>query len=44
MPTTANSSSPVSVRDHFQIQWNNHLAEHVAELARGWFAEDLGQE
>jgi nicotinate-nucleotide pyrophosphorylase (carboxylating) len=44
MPTTASSSLPPSVRDHFQTQWNTHLAEHVAELARGWFAEDLGQE
>jgi len=27
-----------------QLAWNRHLAEHVASLAVGWFAEDLGHE
>lgn len=27
-----------------QLAWNWHLAKHVAELAAGWFAEDLGHE
>ncbi|RLS77480.1 MAG: carboxylating nicotinate-nucleotide diphosphorylase [Planctomycetota bacterium] len=27
-----------------QLAWNRHLAEHVARLAVGWFAEDLGHE
>jgi nicotinate-nucleotide pyrophosphorylase (carboxylating) len=27
-----------------QMAWNSHLADHVAGLAVGWFAEDLGHE
>jgi nicotinate-nucleotide pyrophosphorylase (carboxylating) len=31
-------------REFHQSQWDEHLADHVAEAARGWFAEDLGHE
>jgi nicotinate-nucleotide pyrophosphorylase (carboxylating) len=27
-----------------QLRWDDHLAEHVADLAAGWLAEDLGHE
>jgi nicotinate-nucleotide pyrophosphorylase (carboxylating) len=31
-------------REFRQSGWDDVLARHVAELARGWFAEDLGHE
>ncbi len=38
-------SPPVHLRREFrQSVWDDHLAHHVADLARGWFAEDLGHE
>jgi nicotinate-nucleotide pyrophosphorylase (carboxylating) len=38
-------SHPVHHRREFrQSVWDDHLARHVADLARGWFAEDLGHE
>ena len=38
-------SQPVHLRREFrQSVWDDHLAHHVADLARGWFAEDLGHE
>ena len=27
-----------------QVGWNDHLARHIADLAAGWLAEDLGHE
>jgi nicotinate-nucleotide pyrophosphorylase (carboxylating) len=27
-----------------QLRWDDHLARHVADLAAGWLAEDLGHE
>jgi nicotinate-nucleotide pyrophosphorylase (carboxylating) len=27
-----------------QLRWDDHLARHVADLASGWLAEDLGHE
>lgn len=33
-----------SVREFRQSGWDDHLARHVADLARSWFAEDLGHE
>ena len=38
------SSSARITRDFRQSRWDEHLADHVAAAARGWFAEDLGHE
>jgi nicotinate-nucleotide pyrophosphorylase (carboxylating) len=32
------------LREFRQSGWDDQLAHHVADLARGWFAEDLGHE
>lgn len=36
--------SPPAIADFRQSAWDEHLAAHVADRAREWFAEDLGQE
>jgi len=38
----AAASGPAA--DFRQTEWNDHLAAHVAALAREWLAEDLGHE
>ena len=38
------SSSARITRDFRQSRWDEHLADHVAAAARGWFAEELGHE
>jgi nicotinate-nucleotide pyrophosphorylase (carboxylating) len=37
-------SSARTVREFRQSAWDDHLARHVADAARSWFAEDLGHE
>ena len=38
------SSAARIAREFRQSRWDEHLADHVAAAARGWFAEDLGHE
>ncbi len=37
-------SSARTVREFRQSAWDDHLARHVADAARSWFAEDVGHE
>ncbi len=37
-------SPPTACREFHQSAWDEHLAAHVAALAREWLAEDLGHE
>ena len=43
-PSAASSSAPPCRPDFRQSHWDDGLARHVAALAAGWFAEDLGNE
>lgn len=36
--------SPAESRSFHQVSWSTALADHVAEAAADWFAEDLGHE
>jgi nicotinate-nucleotide pyrophosphorylase (carboxylating) len=37
-------SRPAETRSFHQLSWTDSLADHVAEAAADWFAEDLGHE
>ena len=43
-PLPRQLASPHPLREFYQSEWNQQLAEHVAMRARDWLAEDLGHE